>query len=144
MKILRLFPALLLLAGPTARVHAADEAPVLIPLYEKASAALCADDVGAARTAARELAGEAARRHCDAIGDSAKLVAAADDLPGARRAFKDLSVAVIALAKPVKGYFILNCPMAGADWLQRTRAVANPYFGRAMPTCGSVKAATGG
>lgn len=39
--------------------------------------------------------------------------------------------------------FVLHCPMAfnnrGANWLQPDREVRNPYFGSAMPRCGSVE-----
>ena len=34
--------------------------------------------------------------------------------------------------------FVVNCPMAKADWLQRTRDVANPFYAAAMKDCGSV------
>lgn len=38
--------------------------------------------------------------------------------------------------------YIIHCPMAdnnaGADWLQRDRAIRNPYMGKAMLECGSV------
>ncbi len=39
-------------------------------------------------------------------------------------------------------YFRIHCPMAfdgeGADWLQEGENVRNPYFGKKMPSCGSV------
>jgi hypothetical protein len=27
----------------------------------------------------------------------------------------------------------------GANWLSETKEIANPYLGKSMPTCGSVK-----
>jgi len=48
------------------------------------------------------------------------------------------------LARHEKGYFIVNCPMANADWLQSNRKIANPYFGQAMSACGSVTEETKG
>jgi Cu(I)/Ag(I) efflux system membrane fusion protein len=42
----------------------------------------------------------------------------------------------------------VHCPMAfdnrGADWLQPTPAVENPYFGKEMYRCGSVVSAGSG
>lgn len=33
---------------------------------------------------------------------------------------------------------VAHCPMKNADWLQIGDAINNPYFGTAMPTCGSI------
>jgi Cu(I)/Ag(I) efflux system membrane fusion protein len=66
-----------------------------------------------------------------------------------RALLKPLSDAVIALvdsSPPTKSIadklFVLHCPMAddsrGADWLQVSETVANPYFAKSMKTCGSV------
>ncbi|MBL8765171.1 MAG: efflux RND transporter periplasmic adaptor subunit [Phycisphaerae bacterium] len=68
-----------------------------------------------------------------------------------REAFKRVSAAVIALidAMPpsprVAGsLFVLNCPMAKADWVQRKADVANPYYAEDMKECGSVVRPVGG
>jgi Cu(I)/Ag(I) efflux system membrane fusion protein/cobalt-zinc-cadmium efflux system membrane fusion protein len=65
-----------------------------------------------------------------------------------RKLFKPLSDAVIALAKRsppssnvAAKLFIAHCPMAfgkGADWLQTSETIANPYFPKAMKECGSI------
>jgi hypothetical protein len=34
---------------------------------------------------------------------------------------------------------VLTCPMAKADWVQTDANVRNPYFGKAMSSCGTVK-----
>jgi hypothetical protein len=31
------------------------------------------------------------------------------------------------------------CPMAQKPWLQRGDTLANPYYGKAMPTCGEFR-----
>jgi hypothetical protein len=144
MKAFRLFLVILAAMAAVAGVHAADNPSALIPRYEKILAALVADNFADAQAAARQLATEAARLHRDSIASSAQAVARADDLAGAREAFKALSVEVVALAKHTQGYFILTCPMAQADWVQSTRVVANPYLGRDMLTCGEVKEETKG
>ena len=124
--------------------RAAENPAALIPRYEKISAALVADDFTTARAAARQLAAEAGNLHRAGIAAAAQAVAQADDLSAARAAFKNLSNETIALARRQKGYFIMTCPMAQADWVQSARAVANPYLGQAMPTCGTMKEETKG
>jgi Cu(I)/Ag(I) efflux system membrane fusion protein len=69
------------------------------------------------------------------------------DIETVRKAFSDLSTALITLAKQFgipagQKLYILHCPMAfnnkGADWLQTDKETHNPYFGATMPTCGQV------
>jgi hypothetical protein len=144
MTIFRFFITFLTLAGTAGVAQAAEDQSPLIPLYEKVAAALVADNLPAARTAVEKLASEAVRLHHAGIAGSAPAVARADDLAGAREEFKILSIEAVALATHTKGYFILTCPMAQADWVQSTRAVANPYLGKDMLTCGEVKAETKG
>jgi hypothetical protein len=144
MKAFRLLLATLAAMAAVAGVHAAENPSALIPRYEKVSAALVADNFADAQAAARQLAAEAARLHLDGIAAAAQAVAKAGDLAAARAAFKTLSNETIALARQQKGYFIMTCPMAQADWVQSTREVANPYLGKDMPTCGSVKEETKG
>jgi Cu(I)/Ag(I) efflux system membrane fusion protein len=62
-----------------------------------------------------------------------------------REAFKGVSATVIALidamppsAKVAESLFVLNCPMANADWLQRKSDVENPYYADDMKECGTV------
>jgi membrane fusion protein, copper/silver efflux system len=42
-----------------------------------------------------------------------------------------------------KGYYIASCPMAfdwrGAEWLQSSPEINNPYFGASMLRCGLVR-----
>lgn len=63
-----------------------------------------------------------------------------------RIAFKPLSDHMIAYAEnnPVSSnVYLMHCPMAfhnkGADWLQNSEKLYNPYFGSKMLTCGSTK-----
>ena len=44
------------------------------------------------------------------------------------------------MAEGVEGQHVFTCPMAKADWLQTdSKQVSNPYMGKKMPTCGSLK-----
>ncbi|MDD2763798.1 MAG: hypothetical protein PHE83_07490 [Opitutaceae bacterium] len=130
------------MAATTAR--ATDGRLSLLPQYEQVSSALCADDLVTASAAARSLAAEAVRLHQATIANSAQAIAKADDLVTARNAFKLLSREAVALARRQKGYFILHCVMADAEWVQSTRKVANPYFGSDMPACGTIQEETQG
>ncbi|MEZ6317630.1 MAG: hypothetical protein R3B49_02580 [Phycisphaerales bacterium] len=58
-----------------------------------------------------------------------------------------MSNAVIALQRRFghaggETWHLAHCPMAfdfkGADWVQRTDTIANPYFGSQMLRCGDV------
>jgi Cu(I)/Ag(I) efflux system membrane fusion protein len=84
-----------------------------------------------------------------------KALKAASDLKGQpieqqRKLFKPLSEAVIVLVDqmpPSKAVadklLVMHCPMAdenrGADWLQATEPLANPYFATSMKRCGEIK-----
>ena len=64
------------------------------------------------------------------------------DIGALRVQFEHISNAMIALAKVThpKGFQEYRCPMAfnnkGANWLQKEKAAANPYYGASMLRCG--------
>jgi len=126
------------------RLCASEPAPRLLLFYEKVSAALVVDNLADAHAAARALAAAAVAAHQADVADAAVAVAKAPDLAATRGAFKILSRDAVALARHERGWFIVSCPMADADWVQSTRQIANPYFGQAMSTCGTVTAETKG
>lgn len=62
-----------------------------------------------------------------------------------RELFKGVSAAVIALieamppsAPVAASLYVANCPMAKADWLQRSQDLANPYYAEDMKECGTI------
>lgn len=66
----------------------------------------------------------------------------------ARQRFERLSQAVIDLDRRFghrgsSSWFVAYCPMAfdnaGAEWLQRTSTIDNPYFGASMLRCGEIR-----
>lgn len=114
----------------------------ILSSYVKVSAALAADDLAAAKTAAEAVADHAGMSGANkAIAPKATAVAKAKSIDAARDAFKTLSEAVEPLAAGEKGYVVMNCPMKNADWVQTSNDVKNPYFGKAMLTCGGPKPA---
>jgi hypothetical protein len=139
---------LLLLVGfilGVARLGAADSMNIksdILSSYVKISAALAADDFAAAKTAAAAVAQHAGMGDLNkAIAAKATAVAKAKDIDAARNAFKSLSAAVEPLAAGEKGYVVMNCPMMHADWIQTSKDVKNPYYGKMMLTCGAPKTA---
>jgi hypothetical protein len=67
-----------------------------------------------------------------------------------RRTFLDVSNALIALldrsapsSKVAGEVYVFHCPMAfdvaNANWVQATRAIANPYYATMMKNCGDVQ-----
>jgi hypothetical protein len=96
-------------------------------------------NAGNLATAASSLGGPAMK-----IDTSAIQLAAADDLESARDRFGALSEAVVDYMNgfkltPPEGVRQAWCPMAQKPWLQRGGMLANPYYGKAMPTCGEFK-----
>jgi Cu(I)/Ag(I) efflux system membrane fusion protein len=144
----------LLLFGGAGRASEFDRAmePILAE-YLKIHGALAADTtegiepaVEAIAKAARELepaqlAGEHAEqyRHIPhEIAAACKKLRAARDIEATREAFKELSKPLstwVAVAEP-EGASVMHCSMAKASWVQRGPAVANPYTGTEMSSCG--------
>jgi hypothetical protein len=77
------------------------------------------------------------------VATQAEALAKAKDLKAAREAFKPLSTSLIkylADNKVPKGtYYEAYCPMVKASWLQPDKSVKNPYMGKSMLTCGTIK-----
>ncbi|HRU06548.1 MAG TPA: efflux RND transporter periplasmic adaptor subunit, partial [Candidatus Brocadiia bacterium] len=129
--------------------------------YLQIHAALAAGQSGPAVAAANSLsqtlsavdasalsppAGAAWRLVAGDLLKSARALAAADSIQAQRQAFAPLSLNLLAafrvFGSPAPAVHVLHCPMAfnnrGAKWLQASEAVANPYFGKAMYSCGEV------
>ncbi len=81
-----------------------------------------------------------ASEHAEHIG------ANAGNIKHQREHFEMLSKDIYALVKTFGGgqkLYYDHCPMyndgKGANWLSETKEISNPYLGKAMPTCGTVK-----
>jgi hypothetical protein len=78
------------------------------------------------------------------IGTAAVQLAAVGTVAEARAKFGDLTDAMSAymaanhLTAP-QGVRTAFCPMAMKEWMQRASTIENPYYGSAMPTCGSFR-----
>jgi len=97
----------------------------------------------AARAMAKAITGDASKLLSVKVAQQAETLARAKNLETARQAFKPLSESLIQYLKdpktPASGYYEAYCPMAKASWLQTDKTVLNPYMGKSMVHCGSVK-----
>ncbi len=104
-----------------------DAEKFLVP-YEQVLKALVDDNLEAAKQAAHTLP--------DGAGTDLEN---SKDLKAARAAFATVSQTAEKMAAGVPGYHVFYCPMAKKDWVQQTTAIANPYEGKEMLTCGVEK-----
>jgi hypothetical protein len=78
----------------------------------------------------------------DKIKSDAEKISKSTDVKQQRDRFNDLSNNVFALVKGLKAndspVYQQYCPMKKAYWLSDNAAVKNPYYGKAMLTCGKV------
>jgi len=125
---------------------AADLPSALVDPYLLVQAALSADqfDGVALQAQAIEMAAATLGKDGADLAASAKTLVAAKDLAAARTAFGNLSAALTAYAEKTKSSFgpgirLAYCPMAAKPWLTKDKDIRNPYYGKAMLTCGSFK-----
>lgn len=137
MKRAILAASLIVVLGSTIVFAQAQAKPAVSMKYVAAADALAADDYAKAKAALTDLAKESQGE----VKARAQAAANAADIAGMRKAFKPLSEAVSTMAMP-QGYAVAFCPMfeKGAPWVQKRDAkIANPYFGKAMLTCGEFR-----
>ena len=115
------------LASPYLRIH--------IALSDDST-----EGVEAAATALEDAALALGQAATD-IASAAKSVAEAKAIKEARNMFSLLSNALIDYSRAVGlgDLKIAYCPMADESWVQSDGAIANPYYGSAMLTCGSFR-----
>ncbi|MBN8707949.1 MAG: DUF3347 domain-containing protein [Verrucomicrobia bacterium] len=126
------------LFGLANRSQAASSNPVLDD-YVIVAEALAKDDLAAAKKAASTLSEAATTEKLTSLANHASEIASSDSLDTAREHFKLASSEAGKLASGQDGYYVFTCPMAKAEWVQKTKKVQNPYMGQSMPGCGSLK-----
>lgn len=79
----------------------------------------------------------------DILMTEAKSISQSKNLAKQRIYFASLSDNFYLLAKEVKlttqPIYRDYCPMKKKYWLSNEKTIRNPYYGKAMPTCGSIK-----
>ncbi len=118
----------------------------IVEPYLKIQTALANDSIDEVKASAGNVATAATSLGAPAmrIDTAAVQLVAAADLADARAKFGTLSDAIVAYMDglhiaPPDGVRIAFCPMAKKPWLQQGSTLANPYYGSAMPTCGSFR-----
>ena len=104
-----------------------DQDKQFLTAYGKVHDALVADDLAGAKKAGADLGPDGA--------DLSK----SKSLDEARAAFGKLSDKAVKLAAGQSGYYVAHCPMKNKDWVQTSTAIANPYGGKEMISCGEIK-----
>jgi hypothetical protein len=114
----------------------------LLPHYLAIQEALAGDTLTGVPEAAKQLADAARAAGLNDVADACGALSTGD-LKAVRAAFKPISnsMADWALADPATKaqYVVVHCPMAPGSWVQRHRAVRNPYYGKEMLECGDPK-----
>ena|SRR5918993_1834141 len=108
--------------------------------YELVRAALAADNLTEALPHAKTLAPKAEAAGGMPAKKAADALAAAANIEEARKQFGELSTILVPLfqAEAIPGTTAYTCPMKQKPWVQRGDKMANPYYGKAMLTCGTV------
>lgn len=124
-----------------------EQAAQLLEPYLMMQTALAADDLNAAQAQAKEMM--EITGHSGALPDLLHDMLAAESIDALRKPyFEMLSNAMISAVKASpssyeEDLYVMNCPMVygdrGADWLQSSEQLRNPYFGAMMLKCGEVK-----
>ena len=123
----------------------------IVDPYLKIAAALADDTTDGVRanagniaTAATALGSPAMKIDTTAMQLAGVAAAATPDIKDVRDKFGALSEAIdtymtgLHLTAP-DGVKVAVCPMVQKPWMQEGATIANPYFGKEMPTCGSFR-----
>ena len=107
--------------------------------YEAVRVALSNDRFADVAAHAKQLAATVEPVGRAAAKKAAEALVAATTIEDARNHFGDLSTILVPVfqAEKVPGATAYICPMKQQPWVQRGDAVENPYYGKAMLTCGS-------
>lgn len=132
--------AAVLITTPASAKEASKELAACLKAYHEVHEALAKDDLAAAKKAATDLAEKGTPAKCVSTAKHASELAQSTSLESAREHFKPISEECIKMAEGVDGQYVFHCPMAKSEWLQTdSKQVSNPYMGKKMPTCGSLK-----
>ena len=118
----------------------------VIDPYLKIQEALADDKMDGVKANAGQVATASAALGAPAmkIDTAAVQLASASELEDARTKFATLSEAIddymtgLHLKAP-EGVRVAFCPMVQKPWLQKGEAIENPYYGKEMLTCGSLR-----
>lgn len=132
--------------APTAAAATSEEMKAVVAAYLDIQGQLVSDKFETVQTQARTISEQAGKmgKAGEGLRSAVSALERAADIKAARDAFGPLSEAVIAAARAggwadVSGLKLAYCPMARRSWLQSAEAIQNPYYGKAMATCGEFR-----
>jgi Cu(I)/Ag(I) efflux system membrane fusion protein len=138
-------PSMMSQSDAVLQVLSIAQAKVLLPDYYALQAALAKDNLAAAKQAIQALHANWKDGPMHLLMPMLK----ADSLEAIRRPFFESisNIFIQAIQQPEydgdDAIYLMHCPMVyedrGADWLQASEPLQNPYFGSMMLTCGEVK-----
>jgi len=135
-----------LIAVMGVRAEASEPMKAIVASYLDIQQQLAGDKIDGVKARAHAIGEQAAKLGTggSAIAAAASDVEKAADIKAVREAFGPLSDALVAAAKAdgwtdVSGLKLAYCPMVKRTWLQAADSLQNPYFGKAMPTCGEFR-----
>lgn len=77
------------------------------------------------------------------IAKTATIISGTTNTEKQREEFNELSMAMLTVLKMInpddQTIYHQYCPMKKASWLSREKEIKNPYYGKRMLNCGSVK-----
>ena len=112
--------------------------------YEQIRAALAADNAIGAKKAAAQMVADLTpadpKAPASPLLEPATSVADAQALDTMRQQFEKLSDRVVPMVKGVDGYYVMKSDLPNTvPWVQRTKDVDNPFFGKAMHWAGELE-----
>ena len=107
--------------------------------YEAVRVALFADNLKDAAARAKDLARSPQAVGGDSAKRAAEQLARATTLEDARNYFGELSAVLVPIFQQegIAGVNAYVCPMKKKTWAQKGDQLQNPYYGKAMATCGT-------
>ena len=134
------------LAAFAASARADELTPAILDPALAIQAALAKDSMAGVQSNAAAIDEQATKLGAPAakVAAAARELKSAAKLPDARTAFGKLSEAIVAYVDAQKltldpRFHVAFCPMVNKPWLQAGEQIANPYYGKEMPNCGSLK-----
>ena len=137
--------------NPREKLKSLNEVPestlkVLLEHYKALKDALVKDNFGQVKNAAQKLANEIENTKNEIVKEVINDITKVQNVKEARVAFSKISTLLIDAVmnnNPTEStLYTVHCPMAfnnqGANWLQWSDDIANPYFGEVMLKCGEV------
>ena len=107
--------------------------------YEAIRVALSSDNLKDASARAKDLAGSSHGVGGDVAKKAAQQIGSAATIEDARTRFGELSAILVPIfqADAIPGVTAYVCPMKKTTWAQTAGTIQNPYYGKAMATCGT-------